>query len=196
MVSHSIDRSVFLTAPPTPVTCHTFDCYFCPTGEVHDMFCKAGLDEKQNLVDHRLQVNRKKQVKMHRVWVQGKFQKPLHLTQKSSKLVFSHYSHSWAMYHVKVQTRGLHDSKTSINFSCLKRQSEEENVYILLFTMGELLCILSTCKWFGRVDHILCFQNLIWSGLFGFMMSNHFVCLNFVSIQLNYCYKSDASEKP
>ncbi|XP_027294388.1 mRNA N(3)-methylcytidine methyltransferase METTL8 isoform X2 [Cricetulus griseus] len=52
-------------------------------GEIHHMFCEAGLHEKQNLVDHRLQVNRKKQVAMHRVWVQGKFQKPLHWTQRS-----------------------------------------------------------------------------------------------------------------
>ncbi|XP_058297230.1 tRNA N(3)-methylcytidine methyltransferase METTL8, mitochondrial isoform X2 [Hylobates moloch] len=61
--------------------------YFFTKGEVHSMFCKASLDEKQNLVDCRLQVNRKKQVKMHRVWIQGKFQKPLHQTQNSSNMV-------------------------------------------------------------------------------------------------------------
>ncbi|XP_006760708.1 PREDICTED: methyltransferase-like protein 8 isoform X2 [Myotis davidii] len=68
--------------------------YFFTKGEVHSVFCKAGLDEKQNLIDRRLQVNRKKQVKMHRVWVQGKFQKPLHLTQKSSTSAFALLSHS------------------------------------------------------------------------------------------------------
>ncbi|XP_063500792.1 tRNA N(3)-methylcytidine methyltransferase METTL8, mitochondrial isoform X3 [Symphalangus syndactylus] len=61
--------------------------YFFTKGELHSMFCKASLDEKQNLVDRRLQVNRKKQVKMHRVWIQGKFQKPLHQTQNSSNMV-------------------------------------------------------------------------------------------------------------
>ncbi|XP_051847053.1 tRNA N(3)-methylcytidine methyltransferase METTL8, mitochondrial isoform X2 [Antechinus flavipes] len=52
--------------------------YFFTKGEVHDMFHQAGLDEKQNLIDRRLQVNRKEKVRMHRVWIQGKFQKPLH----------------------------------------------------------------------------------------------------------------------
>lgn len=130
----------WLPLPPPQVTCHIFDCHFCLTGEVHNMFCKAGLDEKQNLVDRRLQVNRKKKVKMHRVWVQGKFQKPLHLTQKSSNLVFSVLSHGWTMYHLKVQIRGLHYSKSSVNLSFLKRQSEEENLCILLFIVDELFC--------------------------------------------------------
>lgn len=41
------------------------------------MFNLAGLIEVQHLVDRRLQVNRKKKVKMQRVWIQSKFQKPL-----------------------------------------------------------------------------------------------------------------------
>lgn len=44
------------------------------------MFNLAGLTEVQNLVDRRLQVNRKKKVKMQRVWIQSKFQKPLLLS--------------------------------------------------------------------------------------------------------------------
>ncbi|NXQ40314.1 METL2 protein, partial [Catharus fuscescens] len=51
--------------------------YFFAKDEVSNMFNLAGLTEVQNLVDRRLQVNRKKKVKMQRVWIQSKFQKPL-----------------------------------------------------------------------------------------------------------------------
>lgn len=53
------------------------------TEEVRNVFNLAGLTEVQNLLDRRLQVNRKKKVKMLRVWVQGKFQKPLLLSINS-----------------------------------------------------------------------------------------------------------------
>ncbi|XP_048724540.1 tRNA N(3)-cytidine methyltransferase METTL8, mitochondrial isoform X3 [Caretta caretta] len=56
---------------------------FILTDEVHNMFTLAGLVEVQNLVDRRLQVNRKKKVKMQRVWIQGKFQKPFQPPQNS-----------------------------------------------------------------------------------------------------------------
>ncbi|XP_053121692.1 tRNA N(3)-methylcytidine methyltransferase METTL8, mitochondrial isoform X2 [Hemicordylus capensis] len=55
--------------------------YFFTTDEIHHIFSSAGLTEVQNLLDRRLQVNRKKKVKMHRVWIQSKFQKQRQLTQ-------------------------------------------------------------------------------------------------------------------
>ncbi|XP_062908306.1 mRNA N(3)-methylcytidine methyltransferase METTL8 isoform X2 [Mobula hypostoma] len=50
--------------------------YFFTKEEIAHIFISAGLKEVQNLMDRRLQVNRKKKIAMHRVWVQCKYQKP------------------------------------------------------------------------------------------------------------------------
>jgi hypothetical protein len=51
--------------------------YHCFTDDLKQMFEKAGLVEKQNLIDRRLQVNRGRQLKMYRVWIQCKYSKPI-----------------------------------------------------------------------------------------------------------------------
>lgn len=43
--------------------------------ELRYMLTKAGLTEEQNHIDRRLQVNRGRQLKMHRVWIQCKYRK-------------------------------------------------------------------------------------------------------------------------
>lgn len=51
--------------------------YFFDTEEISQMFSSCGYDVKQIICDKRLQVNRRKQLKMYRVWIQGKFMKPI-----------------------------------------------------------------------------------------------------------------------
>ncbi|XP_007888138.2 mRNA N(3)-methylcytidine methyltransferase METTL8 isoform X1 [Callorhinchus milii] len=49
--------------------------YYFTKEEIANIFISAGLKEVQNLVDRRLQVNRKKKIAMHRIWIQSKYQK-------------------------------------------------------------------------------------------------------------------------
>eukprot|EP00731_Ephydatia_muelleri_P007969 Em0004g307a len=50
--------------------------YFFSEEDVSNMLTRAGLTKEQLYVDRRLQVNRGRQLRMYRVWIQAKFRKP------------------------------------------------------------------------------------------------------------------------
>lgn len=50
--------------------------YFFGEEELHHLFTSCGFHKKELFVDRRLQVNRGKQIRMYRIWIQAKYEKP------------------------------------------------------------------------------------------------------------------------
>lgn len=46
---------------------------FLNSDELDQLFQRNGLEKEQNLIDRRLQVNRSRQLKMYRIWLQCKY---------------------------------------------------------------------------------------------------------------------------
>ena len=57
---------------PSPYREH----HVCPADEVDGLMRSAGMEQRQLCMDRRLQVNRGRQIKMYRVWLQAKYARP------------------------------------------------------------------------------------------------------------------------